>query len=75
MDREKYLEDTGGIVRIQTIELLDEIERLRKALEKYGLHLDDCDVYGNYGDELDPEICNCGLQQALKEKKCQSTKQ
>lgn len=28
MDREKYLKDTGGIVRIQTTELLDENERL-----------------------------------------------
>lgn len=29
MDREKYLENTGGIVRMKMVELLDENERLR----------------------------------------------
>lgn len=33
MDRERYLKGTTGIVRIHTIELLDEIDRLRKLVK------------------------------------------
>lgn len=35
-DREKYLENTGGIGRMQVEELLDRIEQLEKFLGKAG---------------------------------------
>ena len=42
-----------------------EIERLKKALEKYSVHNCECGVYASDNDE-DYGICTCGLQQALK---------
>lgn len=77
MDREKYLKDTGGIIRIQTTELLDEIERLWKEKEwlinYYGIEKfaqNKCYSINEYKEQL----LNT-MQQTLKEKKCQSTKQ
>jgi hypothetical protein len=41
--------------------LKQENERLRAALEKYGLHLSDCPANGDTKG-IDP--CNCGLLEA-----------
>lgn len=40
-----------------------ENARLREALEKYGKHLEHCDV----DDLFIPKPCNCGLTAALQE--------
>lgn len=43
-----------------------EIERLKKALDEYGQHKDDCD-FMKYRHSAVLE-CTCGFGQALKEK-------
>jgi len=47
-----------------------EIERLRKALDKYGGHRSNCDVVNYNLVQIYPNIhryCTCGFEQALKE--------
>ncbi len=43
---------------------IEEIERLKKVLEKYGGHSRACAVRT---PQTYPTICNCGYEQALKE--------
>lgn len=61
------LKKENGNLSDECIRYTAEIERLREAVEKYGIHLEYCDFYGNYEDDLEPRICTCGLQQALKD--------
>ena len=49
MDRQKYLADTGGIVRMHMEELLDENERLRRLI-----------LMGRLWDEA--PCCLCGYK-------------
>ncbi len=53
-------------------EIIDEtdkkIERLRRALEKYGLHEEGCGVECEINQGVISEYCTCGLSQALKER-------
>ncbi len=75
MDREKYLADTGGIVRIQTTELLDEIERLENRDEEINDY--DPGIINDYGGGMidwwmsyiktEIDKCNEHWREALKE--------
>jgi hypothetical protein len=41
-----------------------EVERLREALGKYGMHMEECNVLMLMWDQDGPG-CTCGLEQAL----------
>jgi len=53
------LKNKNGVI----VEKNKEIERLKKDLKKYGMHKTGCSI----GWGVDGE-CNCGFEQALKEK-------
>ena len=52
--------ELGTVVNQDIPNLLDEVERLREGLSKYGSHVYDCDYVQKYTD------CTCGLHALLK---------
>lgn len=62
-DRIGLIPETVAARRDDINWLVSERERLRKALEKYGRHLDNCD-YDRHWELNYP--CSCGLREALK---------
>lgn len=49
-----------GMAHMDRAALLAEVERLREAVEKYGVHGASCDKYAYEGP------CTCGLDAALE---------
>jgi hypothetical protein len=52
--------------RHRLAEKVKTIELLRKALKKYGLHKEGCDIECHHGEPIDSDNCTCGLSKAIQ---------